>query len=663
MFLDNTVDYMPNQAFANTAIAPSDCQHKKFQKRKWQVLMGTFLIILITANVVIWSQSLIYQSQSMLHFSYASQTELGFAELAQRQIALHQQRLKNYRVLSLVVVELEQSQGLMTSVQTLISQLSVQASIIERIITLKANGSEPQTLKPILDAWVKVYLELVASETHVSKKDDLLVADQQSQLLKLKITEQQQRLQMFASENDITSLERDENRALSQTKNTAANLDQSLADQAQAQALLDSLAEFTKSGQTIIRPEDKLQIDGIKLSLQEINSNLSALSAKYTQAYLGRDPDIVTQQQKAQQLQILLQEQIEVSQSNYLLDVKRDLSVAEGKVKQINAQLVAQNKLAQVFSQKLEQYIRLDIELKALETQAQTLKNQQVVYEVSKPFDAKITLLEPAYIPDFAIGPNYSFQSLISLIVAVIISILSMLLFSFIFKQKASAVTRHFVMVPRQNGASEYANIGFAQNEHIATPYPSKSSEPTHLAAISQVLRVLSQDECELIFSVANNQGKVLVGLILSGVSIDELLAVKKVDFSQSYSTLQIDNHFSRSINNNKELAEALQTICNGLAEEQTIWLNIKSHEDFVQLLLNIGHDAQMDFPEQLSLDVLRHTYLTYLASQGAKLNDIEKIAGNVSPSTLALYRNVNQQGTLIDLEQIQTEYPFIAIS
>jgi succinoglycan biosynthesis transport protein ExoP len=165
MSLDNTVDYIPNQAFANIAIDPSDGQHKNFQKRKWQVLMGTFLIILITDNAIIWSQSLTYQSQSMLHFSYASQTELEFSKLAQRQIALHQQRLKNYSVLSLVVVELEQSQGLMTSVQALLSKLSAQASITERIITLKANGSEPQTLKPILDAWIKVYLELVASET------------------------------------------------------------------------------------------------------------------------------------------------------------------------------------------------------------------------------------------------------------------------------------------------------------------------------------------------------------------------------------------------------------------------------------------------------------------------------------------------------------------
>jgi succinoglycan biosynthesis transport protein ExoP len=66
-----------------------------------------------------------------------------------------------------------------------------------------------------------------------------------------------------------------------------------------------------------------------------------------------------------------------------------------------------------------------------------------------------------------------------------------------------------------------------------------------------------------------------------------------------------------------------------------------------------------MAFPEQLSLDVLRHTYLNYLISQGAKLNDIEQIAGYASPSTLALYRNVNQQEKSLALDQIKTQYPF----
>lgn len=660
MTQDRHFDYIPNQPFPNTDKDTGEVQHKNFQKQKWQVLMGSFLLILITANVVIWGQPLTYQTQSILHFSYASQTDLEYGELAQRQIALHKQRLKSNNILNLVVDELERSHRLVVNTQSLFDALSAQASITGRIITLKATGQEPQTLKPILEAWVKVYLELVISETQLNKNDELLVADQQLQLLELKITDQKQRLQLFAGENNITSLERDENRALSQTKNLGVNLDQALAEQTQAKVLHDSLIEFIGSGQTIIRPVDKSQIDAIKISLQDMKISLSALSEKYTQAYLERDPDIVIQQKKAQQLQILLEEKIKTSQSDYLLNVKRNLITAKGKADQMKIQLMEQNKLAQTFNQNLEQYKRIDEELKALQIQSQRLKNQQVIKEVIKPFEPKISLLEPAYIPDFPVGPNYQFQSLISLVIAIVASILSMLLFSFIFKQKATVATSNFMMMPGQIAANNYSNIGFSLHKQFDASYPAISSEPPKLPPLPQALRLLSLKECQLLFSVANNQGKVLVGLILSGVSIDELLAVNKKSVSENHSILNINSSFPRNINIQKELAIALQSICHSLADEGTIWTNIKNHQEFVQLLVNTGHDARIAFPEQLSLHVLRHTYLTYLVSQGARLNDIEQVAGYTSPSDLALYRNVNQQGKLFELKHIKTQYPFI---
>ena len=661
MSFDSKVDYIPSHPFTNAAIDPSEFQHKTFQKRKWQVLITTFLLILITANAVIWIQSPIYQSQATLHFSYTSQTKQEFAELAQRQITLHQQRMKSNNVLSFVAKELEQSQMLIIKVQTLFDALVVEASLTGRIITLKANGSDPQILKPIIDAWIKVYLQLVASETQINNTDDLLDVDQQLEFLELKITEQAQLLQSFASHNNITSLERDENRVLSQAKNLGANLDQALAEQAQTQALLDSLVESINNGESIVRPMDNAQIDAIKLSLQEVNANLSALSEKYTQAYLERDQAILAQQQKSLQLQALLEEQIKMSQVDYLLDVKRKLSAARGKVEKMNTQLVEQNKLTQVFSQNIEQYKRLDDALKALQNQAQTLKNQQIAQEVSKPFDAKISLLEPAFIPDFAIGPNYSLNSLISLIAAVIVAVLALLLFSFIFKQNGAASSNHFVLMPGQARANDYSIMGSAQNGQLAAPDPRLSS--ALVTSASQSLRLLNIDESQKLFSVANDQGKALIGLILSGVSVDELSLIKKGDCSQDYLMLQINNQFSRIISIQKNLAEVLQALCNNLTNEQTVWSNIKSQEDFVQLLVNIGHDAQITFPDQLSLNVLRHTYLTYLASQGARLNDIEQVAGYTSPSDLALYRNVNQQGKLLDLEQVQTEYHFVVAS
>ncbi len=655
---------MPNQPYSGVGIDASDVEHKRIQKRKWQVLIGIFLLVLMIANALIWSQAPVYQSQSILHFSYKSKTDQGFAELAQQQISLHKQRLKSNSVLSRVSQELDQSQGLIINVQTLFQILSVEASLTGRIISLRADGNEPQVLKPILDALSKVYLQLIESETEVNNNEQLQVSSEQLELLEDKIANQQQFLELFALENNITSLERDENRVLSQTKNLGASLDQAVAEQAQAKALLDSLTESIERGQDVIRPDDKSQINATKVSLQEISAKLTALSEKYTQAYLERDPTIVSQQKKAQQLEQQLEEQIQTSQLKYIQDTQRDLNTANGKAKQLSTKLVEQVQLAQIFSQKLEQYKRLDNELKALQSQAQIITNQQVAQEVSKPFEAKITLLEPAFEPDFAIGPNYQFNTLLSLVVAAIAAIFSLLLYSFIVRQKVTTAASHnFVVIPGQANNVGVSGLTYAQHDQLLSPTSGLPTDPLKLSPVTQTLRLLSTDECQALFSVANNQGKALIGLLLSGVTIDELWVIGKTNFSQHYSTLQIDSQFPRGISIQKELAEALQVICNKSKDEATIWSNIKSHEDFVPLLINIGHDAQIAFPEQLSLDVLRHTYLTYLASQGARLNDIEQVAGYTSPSDLALYRNVNQQGKLLDLEQVQTHYAFVVTS
>jgi succinoglycan biosynthesis transport protein ExoP len=660
MSFNNKVDYMPNQPFYSAGIDISDAEHKLFQKRKWQVLIGTFLLVLICANAAIWSQAPVFQSQSVLHFSYKSKTDQGFSEFAQRQMTLHQQRLKSNSVLSSVSQELERSQGLMVNVQTLFQALSIESSLTGRIISLSANGNEPQILKPILDALSKVYLQLIEFESQNNNNEELQLSIEQFGLLEVKIVNQQQLLKLFAVENNITSLERDENRILSQVKNLGVSLDQTVAEQAQAQALLNSLVVSIESGQKVIRPDDKAQIDAIKMNLQEIISNLAALLETYTQAYLDRDPSIVAQQEKVQQLEKLLEEQIQTSQLNYLQDAQRYLNTANDKTKLLNSKLVEKSKLAQTFSQKLEQYKRLDNELKELQLQAQNLKNQQVTQEVSKPFEAKITLLEPAFEPNFAIGPNYKFNTLVSLVGAAIAGIVSLLLFSFIVRQKVpNTVPNNVFVIPGQSENVGPSSIGYSQHGQLCESTAAFSPDLLNVSPIAQTLRLLSIDECQLLFSVANKQGKALIGLILSGVSIDELMVLEKANFTQSYSILHLDNQFSRDINIQKELANVLNEICHDLTDEQTIWSNIKSHKEFLQLLVNIGHDAQLAFPEQLSFNVLRHTYITYLAGQGTKLNDIEQVAGYTSPSILALYRNVNQQGKLLDLEQIQTQYPF----
>jgi succinoglycan biosynthesis transport protein ExoP len=658
MSFNNEIDYLPNQPFTN---AHADIEHKKVQKRKWQVLVATFLLLLISTNAVIWSQPPIYQSQAILHFSYSSQTAQEFSELSQQHIALHTRRVLSNSVLALVVEELQQVHGLSIDIQSVSEILSVQASLTGRIISLKATGEESQILKPILDVWVKVYLQLVETEKQTNNVEEVQVADQQLQLLEVKIIEQQQRLQEFAKLHNITSIERDENRILNKVKSLGLSLDEALSEEVQAKALLISLTASIENGESVIRPIDKTQIDAIEFNLNTISASLAALSKQYTQTYLSRDPTIVASQQEAKQLEILLAEQIQQSQDNYLQDVQRDLNTAQVKSKQLTEQLLEQDKLAQSFSQNLESFKRLDEELTALELQAQTRKSQQVAQEVSQPFDAKISLLEAPFIPDFAIGPNYQFNSIVSLLVASIVAVFALFLYGFIFKQKiAPNISSNFMVMPNQTGQSDFVGMDHNHQGQLPPQAPNSGQQTSgQLLGSTQTQVLLTVEECQSLFTVANNQGQALIGLVLSGVSLEELALIKKCHFSESFDSLQLEGAFSRQLTMSAALTAALQNLCDNLDPKETIWANLNYPQDFVELIINVAHDAHLTFTEQLSLQILRHTYLTFLVSQGIKLNDIEQIAGYTSPSNLARYRNLYRHQEPVELQKVETQFSF----
>ncbi|MEP2650957.1 MAG: hypothetical protein ABJH06_03100, partial [Paraglaciecola sp.] len=542
MAFKNKLDYIPNQPFSGNSQHMSDTEHKKFQTRKWQVLIGTFCMLMVISNLIIWSQVAIYQSQAILHFSYPSQTEQVFTELPQRQIAIHARRLKSSHVLTAVSESLSQKQYLNISLQTLVDDLEVEPSLTSRIITLKANGSDPKHLKPMLDIWVEVYLTLIDSEKEVNNSEEQKTANEQLLLLEQKINEQRSQVQNFAQRNNITSLERDENRVLNQVKNLSASIDLAIAQQAEKSALLSSVNMSIGHGETVIRPADEPAIDGTRSRLQEITAGLDALSQQYTQAYLERDTVIVARQQEVIKLQALLDEQIKLSQEAYIQEAQRDMQTAKNKVVDLQKQLNEQNELAQIFNQNLDEFKQLNTELKALQEQAQTIKTQQITQQVSKPFEAKISLLASPFTPDFAISPNYLLNSFISLIASLFFAILALFLYSFIFKQHVSqGSSSNFVVVPGQNVNQDLANLNNQQ------PIQLNQVNPQSLSQLEvPAVRLLTIDESKSLFAVANKQAKVLIGLTMSGVEQQELKVISARDFQKDYSQMTIKGVASR---------------------------------------------------------------------------------------------------------------------
>lgn len=640
---------------------------KKLQKHKWLVLSMTFLVVLVVALIWVWSRPPIYQSQAILHFSYASQLSDEQSSVSEEQITLNSKRLTSYRILEELSAQLAQEYSLELSPEALSTMLSTEPQLSSRIINLYATDGNSNLLQPVVEQWLTLYLAKLAEETIDNTEEDILLGQQKLVALEEKIIEQRAFVEQFSEENNIISMERDENRTLAKIKSLGGALDEAENRQAEATATLASVRESIANGEQITHPQDKTRLDSLRSSIRDSEGILKQLALRYTEEYMKLDPDVVNRKRNLETLKQRLIEVSAESQQNFLEDLQRTVAASRGKQQQLELELDQLGKEAQEFNQKLQEYGRQARSLRQLEEQAQALKDQLVETEVQKPFEAKISILEEPFAPTFPISPHYWRDTGIAVAVATLASLFALLIFSFINRQKqpAATMTSYTVVPPSGLTLGQQAEHQALEQQRMAMLGQQASPLQLEQAGNSNTntsssnngpQRLLNEGECQSLYKVANREGKVALAMILSGVSPEELLSIRCQNVEQDQ--VKIEGDFARTLELSEECAEILRALTVNKSAEDPLWAARLDAAQFDQMMINMAHDAGLAYPEQFSLAALRHTYLTYLVSQGARLNDLEQVAGYVSPGELSLYRQVNRRGDPVDIEHLALRYP-----
>ena len=660
-FSDNVEVISPQ--FGGGGTDPMAAQEAKtLQKQKWWVLLGTFTVVLAIACVWIWSREPVYQSQAILHFSYAQPLSEEQAAVPEEQITLNQQRLTSYRILERLSARLDQEYSLVFSPEELSKLLSTQAQLESRIINLSATGSQANVLQPVLEQWVVLYLALLADETVVNTEQDIDLGEQKLIALEEKILEQRQVLEQYGEENNIISVERDENRALTKIKGLGASLDQAETEYAESTATLRSVKLSIDNGERVIHPGDKPNLDLLQKDIGDIEAELAQLAQRFTPEYMALDPAVVNQKRSLEVMKTRYEEQSLQSQQRFLQDLQRTAVASAEKQKQLERQLDQLGREAQDFNQKLEEYERQTRSLEQLQEQAQALKDQLVETEVQQPSQARINVLEEPFVPSYPISPHYWRDTAIAAGGALFIGLFALLIFSFIHRQKqpAATVTSYNVVPPSSGLTLEQQMAQHAlEQQKVALLEQQQAPLALEQAAATKAPRLLSTMECTELFKVANRDGKVVMSLIMGGVSIPELTAIMVDDVDLQEGILHVKGDHPRQIKLTELCLEKLAIMVDNKQSETPLWSQSLDQQQFDQMIINMAHDAGLAYPEQFSLAALRHTYLTYLVGIGARLNDLEQVAGFVSPAQLGLYRQVNRRGEPVNIEHLDTQYPF----
>lgn len=661
MAFNDNVEVIPPQ-FGGGGTDPMAAQEAKtLQKQKWWVLLGTFVLVLTVACVWIWSREPVFQSQAILHFSYAQQLSEEQSALPEEQITLNQQRLTSYRILEQLSAKLDQEYSLVFTPEELSKILTTEEQLESRIINLFATGSQANVLQPILEQWVVLYLSLLADETVENTEQDIDLGQQKLIALEEKILEQRLVLEQYGEENNIISVERDENRALTKIKGLSTSLDQAEAEQAESTATLKSVRQSIANGELVIHPGDKPNLDLLQKDIGDIEAELAQLAQRFTPEYMALDPAVVNQKRSLADMKARYVTLSQESQQRFLQDLQRTAVASAEKQKQLEQQLDQLGREAQDFNQKLEEFARQTRSLEQLQEQAQALKDQLVETEVQKPFQARINVLEEPFVPSYPISPHYWRDTAIAAGGALFIGLFALLIFSFIHRQKqpAATVTSYNVVPPTMGLTLEQQMAQHAlEQQKVALLAQQQTPLAIEQAAAAKAPRLLSPMECTELFSVANKEGKVAMSLMLGGVSAKELTAIQAADIDTNNQVLRVTGDYSRNIDLTPDCAEMLSAMTINKDAGELIWPQHLDQSQFDQMMINMAHDAGLAYPEQFSLSAVRHTYLTHLVGLGARLNDLEQVAGFVSPAELSLYRQVNRRGDPVDIDQLDTQYP-----
>ncbi|MCC2616951.1 hypothetical protein LJ739_11930 [Aestuariibacter halophilus] len=628
-------------------------EQTRIRKQRWLVFSAVTILVALIGLALVWMRPAVYQSQARLYFDYPSGTDTSVQDVAQQQLSLHRQRLLAADILTQVV----EQQGNSLDIASLRQMLSVSLDVDARVLLLRATGSRSGELASIVQTWIDVFRSADQLQLDSDTQREIRRIDDQLEQLEQRLSDARGLMQAFGQQHNIVSLERTENRALNTVTGISKALDQARAEYAQFKGLLESVRQGIAQGQTIVRPADEARLSNLSDQIEVLEQELSDLSERFTDEYMALDPDIVAKQRSLQQLKNYKEEQRQLSQQQYLLELERQVTAADAKRQRLSDELNLLNKDAAAFSDILAEYQQRAELVDQLQVSRDQLRNQRLSLEVILPDVPQIDVLEAPQIADTPIAPDYWLDSLWVVVGALSCGFISLLLHWLVMGsgRPVSSGATHYTVVNPQQGPSALSLSGGEADPRLLADGGAPLSLPQ--AGTGVVPTPLSQTAVQQLYDGGNDRSKCIVGLLMCGASVDDLLGITVEQLDSEHNRVPLTD--GRQLELPAPLMSVLKALTGAVtAGSGSIWPVHYNPEAVDQLLINLAHDHGIEQADSLTAQRLRLTYLASLMEKGCRLSDLELIAGAISAPLLAVCREQSRPAQALDWQQIDPIYP-----
>jgi len=523
------------------------------------------------------------------------------------------------------------------------------------LVELVAQGPEKELLPVVINAWINVYQATHANSVAAASVSEITETEQQLDEVQREVTEKRQQLDQFRKDYDIVSMERNENRMLKRLSGLTDSLNKANEESVAAEARLGAISGAIAAGRPVVSEHGQDSLTSLEQRLVEIQEELKELELEFTPHYMAIDPKIKGLVRKRDLLVEGIQENQITGQQIALAGAEQDLVTAQQSVLGLQGQLDEQKQQVMEFTTRFAEHEALLEELLQLETLYREMQSRQLQNQVNhKRQYPQIEIKEPAFLPQRPVYPDYLRDSGISVAASVLLGLLVLGLHDFLNRPGRQPGPPQ--LQPVFVNAPQMQTLDQLKNEQL----PGAQITP---ALVHRMDRELSVSEVLTLLKAAEPKSRLLITLLLSGLSVEEVSAMHVGDIDFSASELLVTGRQERKLFIGSAVAAVISKGIHGeTAADSPVCPGSNGSAldpgDLGALLACAASDAGLVNPAEITPQALRHTYISWLVRHGVRLSELERVVGDIPPAVLASYAPFSPPGSGVPLDSMERDYP-----
>jgi uncharacterized protein involved in exopolysaccharide biosynthesis len=525
-------------------------------------------------------------------------------------------------------------------VQGLGRMLSTERVEGTQVVRVQAQGTDRDLLPRLVNTLTDVYREHLASAYKTSVGSGNAQLHDELRLLEQQVAAKRQEVEAFRARYDIVSAERDENQLLSTAKGLGESLNDANSDVAAAEGHLRAVRNAIAAGEVLGGPKNNPTLGNIEKRASELREQLHELETRFTPQYLDLDPAAKALRARLTNLEQQMGSERTAGQRAALAEAQQQLTSAREAAERLQQQLNGNKQAAQTFAARLNEYKAMQEDLAHIEQLHRGAIERLAQLEASEAENApRIEVLEAATLPQEPLYPPYLLAG-IGAAASLVLGIFAVRFFEF-FSRPDPAPEPPFLQPfwPRP-----------LTREALTAQRPLLTAEPMQLPAPDAPLRQLTDTEIAGLLQAANDDGRLLMVVLLTGLTVEEIIGLRWDDLDLDADTLKVPGRSARIL----DLREPLRGLIRARqAAQQPTPSPASSADEAANLVMCAAYDAGLSEAHEVTPAILRHSYVAFLLQQGARFADIGRIVGRLPQEELSAYMRLAPTQARVPLEQV----------